>query len=254
LGTESLAERLHAVVIGASSGVGRAIAEQLSAGGASLVIASRNLENLDDLAAHLELTNHTAVSPLMYDLTSGITGAADFCSTSVKTLGRVDAVFLTAAAVSDADSGLTPGPTAHDLMEVDLMGPIHVLTEFARVLEEQKEGALVVFSSIAAPVPRRNNMVYSSAKIGLEGFCRGLRHYMSGCGVRVQTYRLGFVDTPMAVGRTRLFPKAKPDAVANHVIARLGKDFGLAYCPRYWRLVVFVLRHLPWPLFRRLDF
>jgi short-subunit dehydrogenase len=241
-------------VIGASSGIGRALTEQLAARGASLVIASRDLEDLKVLASHLELTNDATVNPLVYDLTSGSTGAAGFRAASVKTLGRVDAVFLTAAAVSDADTGLTPGTTTDDLMNVDMVGPIHVLTEYARVLEEQKKGTLVVFSSIAAPVPRRNNMVYSAAKIGLEGYCQGLRHYLSESGVCVQTYRLGYVDTTMAAGRTRLFPKAKPEAVANHVIDRLGRDFGLGYCPRYWRLVVFVLRHLPWPIFRRLDF
>ena len=249
-----MADQLRAVVIGASSGVGRAIAEGLAAAGASLVIASRDATDLEKLAFHLRLTTSTSVRPTAFDLRCSPSEAKEFCSSCVENLGSVDALFLAAAQVSDEDCRLTPGDVAENLICVDLLGPIHVLTAFARVLEIQRNGTIVVFSSVAAPVPRRNNVVYSSSKMGLEGFCRGIRHHLVKFGVRVQIYRLGYVDTSMAAGRSRLLPKAKPEAVAHHVIRRLRKDFGLAYYPRYWRSIIFALQRIPWFLYRRLEF
>ncbi len=241
-------------MIGASSGVGRAITERLAADGASMVIASRDIHDLETLATHLNLTTGASVRPAVYDLSCSPSEADEFCSTCVGHLGTIDAVFLVAAQVSDEDSGLTPGTVAENLIHVNLRGPIHILTAFSRVLENQRNGTIVVFSSIAAPVPRRNNIVYSSSKMGLEGFCHGIRHHLVQFGVRVQVYRLGYVDTSMAAGRTMLFPKAKPEAVAHHVIRRLKKEFGLAYYPRYWRSIVFAVGPIPWFLYRRLDF
>ena len=245
---------MRAVVIGASSGVGRAITERLAADGASLVIASRDITDLEKLATHLSLTTGASVKPVEYDLSCSLSEANEFCSSCVRQHGTIDAVFLTAAQISDEDSGLTPGTVAENLIHVNLLGPLHILTAFSRVLEKQKSGTIVVFSSVAASTPRRNNIVYSSSKIGLEGFCHGVRHHLAQIGVRVQIYRLGYVDTAMAAGRTVLFPKAKPEAVAHHVIRRLKKDFGLAYYPRYWRFIVFAIRHIPWSIYRRIEF
>ena len=173
-------------------------------------------------------------------------GVGDACDAEVEDLGL--------AVISDQDEGMVPGSAAELIIETDLLGPIHVLTEFARLFEEQGAGTLVAFSSIAAPVPRKKNLTYAAAKSGLEVFCQGLRHHLCRSGVRVQVYRLGYVDTAMAAGRTKIFPKADPRCVALHVIEKLGKDFGLSYYPRYWRLVVTALQLLPWRVFSRMNF
>ena len=113
-----MADQLRAIVIGASSGVGRAITERLAADGASMVIASRDIHDLETLATHLNLTTGASVRPAVYDLSCSPSEADEFCSTCVGHLGTIDAVFLVAAQVSDEDSGLTPGTVAENLIHV----------------------------------------------------------------------------------------------------------------------------------------
>jgi NAD(P)-dependent dehydrogenase (short-subunit alcohol dehydrogenase family) len=249
-----LSDVTTAVVLGASSGVGRAVSEALAAQGSSLVIASRSHADLEALASHLEIVHGSHVVPVPFDLACSADEARSFANRCFRELGRIDVVVVTAAQVDDADSGLTAPETAERLVRVDFLGPALVLAELSRILEGQAPGTIVVCSSIAVPVPRRNNLAYTASKAGLEAFCAGLRHHLARANVLVQVYRLGYVDTSMAAGRTLALPKVSPHRVARHFVRRLNRDFGRSYYPRYWALITFALSRLPWWLYRRLSF
>jgi hypothetical protein len=73
-------------------------------------------------------------------------------------------------------------------------------------------------------------------------------------GVRVQFYRLGYVDTQLSFGRKMLFPIAAPEAVAKYVVRNFNRDIGRAHFPTFWAGITLLLRTLPWAIFRRLQF
>lgn len=247
-------ERRGAVVVGASSGLGRAFVEELAKLGTPTVAASPDPVDNDALAAHQKITHGTLVKPITFDLLWGHRAAVDFVQECKAAIGEIDTLVLTAAIISDNDEGLAAASVAEAIVSVNTLGPIYVMTEFAREFESAERGTLVAFSSIAAPVPRKKNLAYAASKMGLEVHCRGLRHHLSRTPVRVQVYRLGYLDTTMATGRTKLFPKTDPTVAARHMIGQLGRNFGVSYYPRYWQLVVTMLRLLPWSVFRRLEF
>jgi decaprenylphospho-beta-D-erythro-pentofuranosid-2-ulose 2-reductase len=112
----------------------------------------------------------------------------------------------------------------------------------------------VLFSSIAAAAPRGRNVVYGAAKAALEHYGRSLQHRLAGGPVRVQVYALGYVDTAMSAGQRLLLPRVDPNRIARTVADALGDDRRFTYLPRYWRAITFGLRHLPWPIYRRLNF
>ena len=64
-------------------------------------------------------------------------------------------------------------------------------------MEQQRQGNIVLFSSIAAVAPRQRNAVYSAAKAALETYGRAIRHHLADTEVRVQVYALGYVDEPL---------------------------------------------------------
>jgi short-subunit dehydrogenase len=97
-------------------------------------------------------------------------------------------------------------------------------------------------------------MVYAAAKRGLESYFESIRHRTSASGVRVQFYRLGYVDTQMSFGRKMPFPMVSPDQVARHVVRYLGRDLGLVHYPRFWFAIGAILKSLPWIIYRRLQF
>jgi hypothetical protein len=81
-----------------------------------------------------------------------------------------------------------------------------------------------------------------------------LRHLTAGTDVRVQFFRLGYVDTQQSFGQRLLFPVVSPQQVANHVVASAHTDFGAQYYPRFWQLIALAVAWLPWPLYKRLNF
>ena len=109
------------------------------------------------------------------------------------------------------------------------------------------------FGSIAGTRGRSRNIVYAAAKRGLETFFQSLRHRHLPSSLRVQFYRLGFLRSNLTWGQRLPLPAAEPDAVAARVVDALDRGSFARYEPRRWALVAFVLRRLPWFLFRRMK-
>jgi len=246
--------RKRAVIVGASSGVGRSLAQELARQGYDLVLAARDDRDLQAVAGDVRERWAARAACRVLDLGSREFDAERFCAECVEQLGGADALFLTAGMIDADDEGVPPPSTIDDLIQVNLIGGLKLVSAFARFFERSGCGEIVTFSSIAVAAPRRRNAVYASTKAGLETFCRGLRHHFAGSDVHVQVYRLGYVDTGMSFGQKLLFPVATPAAVAGHVVKNLGRDRGLAYYPRFWWAVTFLLSRLPWAVYRRLAF
>lgn len=249
-----MSDRGGAVVIGASAGLGRALSAELARRSYDLVVSARHSEDLDALAADLGLRHPVAVTPRALDLCGPPEDLGRYVDECFTLLSEVDAVLVTAGAVADDDDGLAaPGLTTR-LLQTNFLGVATLAGAFVERLEGQGRGTIVLFSSIAAAAPRRRNVVYGAAKAALEHYGRSLQHRLAGGNVRVQIYALGYVDTAMTAGRRLLLPPADPRDIAATVVDGLNRDRRFTYLPRYWHAVVFVLRRLPWPIYRRLDF
>ncbi|MGH9235651.1 MAG: SDR family NAD(P)-dependent oxidoreductase [Acidimicrobiales bacterium] len=249
-----MSERRHAVVVGASSGVGRALATELAARGYDLVISARDDEDLAAVASDLALRHGAAVTARALDLCGPDDELERYVKACVAEVPAIDAVLVPAGAVADGDDGTASWPVTDTLVTTNFVAVTKLAGRFVEQLETQGQGTLVLFSSIAVASPRRRNAAYGAAKAGLHYFGRALQHRVAGSGVRVQVCVLGYVDTAMTAGQDLHFPVADPRRVARAVVRGLGRDRRVAYVPRWWRPVVSVLRLLPWPLYRRLRF
>jgi NAD(P)-dependent dehydrogenase (short-subunit alcohol dehydrogenase family) len=122
----------------------------------------------------------------------------------------------------------------------------------ANHMREKGEGVLAVITSVAGDRGRASNYVYGSSKGGLGLFLQGLRHRLYESGVEILDIRPGFVDTPM----TRDFPKgplwAKPEAVGAAIAkAMQARKGGRLYVPRFWALIMLIVRNVPAALIHR---
>lgn len=243
-----------AVVIGASSGVGRALAEELARRGWRLVLAAQDRRDLEALSCDLKERWHAKAEPIALDLAAPDLDAEGFRDACARALERVDAVFAVAGYVDDADYDLAGDEPAARIVAINYLSTIRILNAFAKTFKSQGRGVLVGFSSIAAAAPRRRNMVYASAKAGLEAYLKALRHYFAGTPVLVQGYALGYIDTAMLYGRRVLLPPVSAEAAAHHIVENIDRDRGVVFYPRYWRWLMAILRALPWFVYKRLDF
>jgi decaprenylphospho-beta-D-erythro-pentofuranosid-2-ulose 2-reductase len=241
-----------AVVIGASSGVGRALAERLAREGFDLVLVARDARDLEPLASDLFLRFGRSCSFIVADIGDVDWQATAFYQECTRRLGEVELLLVPAGGASADDVGAA-SEAISGVFATNFLGPARAAAAFGHAMGERGRGTIVLFSSIAAAAPRRRNPAYSAAKAALETYARGLRHALDPKGVHVTVIALGYVDTAQSYGQGLMFPVATPTDVANYAF-RVARHGGKHYYPWFWYWVVTILRMLPWRVYARLSF
>jgi short-subunit dehydrogenase len=240
---------MNSVIVGASAGLGRAIAERLAADGHSLYLIASDAHDIAALVSDLTIRFGVKVSGESLDLAK--LDVAALRQRVHDTLGRVENLFYIAG-FSLLDSGPIADDAAARLIDVNFTAAVRIINAF---LPDLKDGAgnLVGAGSVSSSRGRRTNSIYAAAKSGLETYFAAMRHYLANSRCRVQFYRLGYIETRMTFGQRLMFPALKPEDGAKTVVSNLGRDLGAVYLPWWWWPITAIIRHLPWPIFKRLN-
>jgi short-subunit dehydrogenase len=172
---------------GATGGIGQAIAEQLAARGAKLVLSSRRQEELQKLAGSLP-GGSQAHEVIVADLAEP--GAAEKL---VEDAGDVDVLVANAALPASGKLDHFSSNEVQRAIRVNFESPILMARALAPKLAKKGEGHLVFISSLSGKVGSPRSALYSSTKFGLRGFAFGLREDLRAHGVGVSIVSPGFV-------------------------------------------------------------
>lgn len=131
---------------------------------------------------------------------------------------------------------------------------IALLTLLANQFEIQRCVSLAAISSVAGDRGRPSNYLYGSAKAAVSTFCEGLRARLFKVGVHVTTIKPGFVDTPMTQGLPLPGPLvASAEQVAALIVAGIERKANTLYTPRFWALIMLIIRSIPVTIFKHLN-
>jgi short-subunit dehydrogenase len=243
-----------AVVVGASAGLGRALAGALAAAGHDLVLAASDARDVEALAADLRLRHGVRATALAVDLGSAEADLEPLAAAAVS-LGGADALLLPIGWTAETSrDGETVDPaTLERLTRVNFLSVVAVVARFLPDLRRRPGARIVGFGSVAAARGRRVNLAYASAKRALQTYFEGLRHSCTDSPVRVQFWVPGYLDTNLAFGRSTPLRRADPAGLAARVVAHLSRGDLLLYHPRWWRLVCVAVPLVPFSLFKRLE-
>ena len=184
------------LVTGASSGIGRETALAFAAAGANLVLVARRAKVLAKVAAEArKLGAATLVASA--DVTEAAAVAGAFRK-AVKRFGTVDIVVNNAGVMIPSPVVDLRTADLRKMLDVNLIGALHVMQEAVRVMREQDRGHIVNVASLAGRRGFSPLGGYCASKFALVGLTEALRTELVGEGIHVSLVLPGVVDTPMA--------------------------------------------------------
>ena len=240
------------LVLGASSAVARAFARLVAARGAAVLLAGRDIDDLERSAADLRARFGGSAHVLPFDARERATIAALVAHCRDLPAGTLDVFLAFGSMPEQAAMEADPALAVHTI-EATYTGAVEVLLGLAPLLEAGKQGHVVVLGSVAGDRGRLKNYVYGSAKAGLATFTAGLRNRLFRSGVLVTTVKPGFMDTAMTWGLPGMFLVAQPEDAASAILRAAQKGKEVVYTPVFWALIMLIIRLIPERIFKKLS-
>lgn len=234
------------IIIGATSGIGRALALCLANQGCELGITGRRRELLESLQTELATESRLA----QFDLVDTDQSVQAF-NQLVKDMGGVDIVIINSGVGSINPD--FPLDEELDTVAVNVAGFTTIANLAFHHFSSNQGGQLVGISSVAAvrggPVAS-----YNASKAYVSSYLEGLacRAYAQKKEIVVTDIRPGFVNTAMAQG-DGLFWVASPERAASQIVDAIKKKKRVVYVTKRWRLVATLISLLPFALYRRFS-
>ena len=190
-----------AIVTGAASGIGAALAKALADRGCNLALADINGDGLEEIAAGLR-SNDRRVTTTVLDI--GDEAAINAFAEEVrKTHGEAHLLFNNAG-VALAGNFDQVSPEQFDwVLNINLNGVVRMTRAFLPLIQEQDEGHITNISSIFGVIAPARQTAYSASKFGVRGFTMALRHELQDTPIGVTTIHPGGVNTNIAKSAPR---------------------------------------------------
>ena len=242
--------------LGATKGMGRALARRLAARGDRLFLLGRDVEDLGRSARDSGSTRRGGAaaggrrpvrSRAARDVRSGARRGGGHPGRPRHRGRHRRPVCHPGQARGDPE-------LARRLLTVDFANTVVFCEEARRRLLAQGGGTLCVFSSVAGERGRKPVILYGAAKAGLTRYLEGLDHKFRAQGLRTVCVKPGFVRTGMTEGLRPPPFAGEPDGVAAQVCRAIDRGQPVVYAPGIWALIMLVIRWLPRFVMRKIGF
>jgi short-subunit dehydrogenase len=243
----------HALIVGASSGIGEAMARRLAASGTRVALVARRADTLEDIVSSI---NQTAGEERAFAFAHDVKNAGAVPELFQEITGRLGGLDLMVyAAGVQRLVAFDEFDTTKDLemLEVNLDGAVAWINPTAERFGRLRRGTIVGIGSVAGDRGRCANPVYNTSKAGLHTYLEAIRNRIGRYGVRVVTVKPGFVDTPMTENLPGLFWLISADRAAEIILKKARRGTSVCYVPARWRVLMWVIRSIPSFLFKRLK-
>src|SRR6266540_4223834 len=203
-----------ALVTGASSGIGEAVALALAAAGAKVAVSARRADRLDELVTRIDAVGEGLALP------GDIVDAAVATATVERTVaqfGRIDILVNSAGLTQSGGIENADLDAFRRVMDVNLLATLYTCRAAIGPMKAQGSGDIINVSSQVARKSAPSMSAYSVSKHALNTLTDGLRQEVGGYGIRVCTLMPGATDTEF--GDTISDPKVRAG-----IKAHLGKE------------------------------
>jgi len=241
-----------ALIVGASSGVGAALARRLARESYALGLVARRSDRLQALCNEVQHTCGARALAYQHDVTNTVEVPA-LLEKAAGDLGRLDLFIYCAGVLFPNDP--TAYHAAEDLftLQVNLVGAAAWINPVAQRFRQDRAGHIVGIGSIAGDRGRRGMPAYTASKAGLHTYLEGMRNRLWREGVTVTTIKLGQVETDMLKNADRQRHPISSDRAAGLIWRAIKQRKQVVYVPPWWRAVGLAIQHMPSSILRRLT-
>jgi short-subunit dehydrogenase len=235
-----------AIIIGASSGIGRELSIILSRNGYTVCATSRRSDLLESLQSNLSPASFVCTMDVSYT-----ENAIEIFKTINDDLDGTDLVVISAGT-----GHLNPDLQwfkEKDTIDVNVAGFSAIAGAAYRHFTQQGSGHLVGISSLAALRGGGDAPAYNASKAFVSNYLQGLRHKITKLKIPIYItdIRPGFVNTAMAQG-DGFFWVQSPEKAARQIFMAIQKKRKVAYITKRWRLIAWILKILPDAIYHKM--
>ena len=234
------------IIIGATSGIGRALFEKYATNGNRIGIVGRRTHLLDELYQEHPDTTITATADITKQ--DEIARAIDILYSELK---HID-LAIVCSGTGDINASLDYA-VERPTIETNVMGWTFVIDTLYNIFEQQGHGHLVSITSAGGLRGESMAPAYSASKAYQINYMEALRKkaYKSGNHIHITDIRPGLVNTAMAKGEG-LFWVMPVEKVASQIITAITKKMSKAYVTKRWHILAIINKNLPYALYKRL--
>ena len=229
-------------LIGASEGLGREIARLLTNEGARVVLSARNLDRLNELQQELTGSQVHAL-----DVTDAVA-----VQEAARSIGAIDGVVFNVGTYDPMPATEWDADAAKKMVEVNLMGAMHVLGQVVPNFVERKQGDITLIGSLAGYRGLPNAIGYSASKAALVSLAETMRFDLAGSGVTVRLVNPGFIATRLTKKNSFNMPMLmQPEDAAKRVVRAMRSTRFRTDFPAPFSWLIRLIDYLPdWLVYR----
>jgi len=248
--------RRRGIIIGASDGIGAALARRLAREGYTLALLARRQDKLEYLCNEINQTSKESRAQIYVHDVTDYERIPELLRRIIAELGGLDVVVFVAG-VNYPPGGINKYNFENDrkMIEINVIGAMAWLTPVAEMFQAAKAGQIVGISSVAGDRGRVGNPGYNTSKAGLTTYLEALRNRLTRHGINVLTVKPGFVETDMvkaAQGPTPFL--ISMEKAVEDIWKAMKNRKQVIYTPSIWRWIMLAIQHTPSFIFRRLSF
>lgn len=237
------------IIVGASSTIAKAFSRIAASHGADILLTGRHDNDLKAMAADLMIRYSIDCKTYVLDIndTSQYEGLIHLAEATQKKTH----IFLAAGVLLD-ETHINMSDIQR-MLQTNLVSPTMFLHEWVRTFNGTT-GSIVTLGSVAGDRGRARNAIYGAAKSGLAAYLDGFRVKVFEKNIHVLLVKPGPIDTQMTFHLPTPMPfLASPERCAKACWKGYEKKQRVIYYPRVWRYVMFLVKSLPFVIFKQIK-